>query len=77
VRPDDDATPGTDAGTKEGKIVSARSTGTRMDELYRHEPRGDGTATVELDSDTRADAPVEPNLYAKFTEHLAWNAARR
>jgi alpha-N-arabinofuranosidase len=75
VRPDDDATPGTDAGTKEGKIVSARSTGTRMDELYRHEPRGDGTATVELDSDTRADAPVEPNLYAKFTEHLAWNVS--
>ncbi|MFB6140694.1 MAG: alpha-L-arabinofuranosidase C-terminal domain-containing protein [Halosimplex sp.] len=44
-----------------------------MRELYRHEQVTDGTATVRLDAETRADQPVDPKLYGKFAEHLAWN----
>jgi len=46
-----------------------------MGKLYRHEQTTDGTATVELDPDTRAEASVDPNLYGKFSEHLAWNVS--
>lgn len=44
-----------------------------MGDLYRHEQRSGRDAVLELDPETEGDSPVDPKLYGKFAEHLAWN----
>ncbi|GGL38534.1 hypothetical protein GCM10009037_22710 [Halarchaeum grantii] len=41
-----------------------------MADLLRHTSGGDGTATVSLDPDRRADHDVSDELFGKFVEHL-------
>lgn len=44
-----------------------------MGDLYRHEYHREDSATIEIDPATRAKSSVDPRLYGKFSEHLAWN----
>lgn len=44
-----------------------------MSKLYRHEAHAGSVPTVEIDPETRANSPISPRLYGKFSEHLAWN----
>ncbi len=46
-----------------------------MDDLYEHSEATDGGSTIELTPHRRAETPVNPLLYGKFAEHLAWNVS--
>jgi hypothetical protein len=46
-----------------------------MDDLYEHSEATGGVSAIELTPHRRAETSVNPLLYGKFAEHLAWNVS--